>query len=321
MPQNAGMIRRGSSSDDFEIWRRIAGPQPGLFIPSTISPETVRIGPWFLLYTRASDLEPVADPAARFGDLLRSGGCIDAVGTLALINNYLAISPSTPETHQKLAPFLSPAPLARLASVDQEHPVDPPNIRVIFNRIACLVAIKLLLLKQDEWPSSAAIGVEGVGEFALLTNNMLKKESATTTAPADDVLLFEFLSNWDISNRADVALSMARTDRMIRDHLRGSNSRIAALRDSLGIDADSFDGCSLGRASGVDVLHLQRHVGCECRTGFGGFPRVERRRVACDFCGARDSLSRRTFAGRESFRGRGSRIVRQRLSNEVDRAA
>ncbi|MHB0972007.1 MAG: hypothetical protein ACYC7A_21410 [Thermoanaerobaculia bacterium] len=235
------MMRR--HVDPLSIWRSIAGPAAGLFIPTTISADRSRIGPWFQVYVRASDLAPV-NPRVACEELIERAGSMDLVGTLALINNYLATIDLTPDAHDSLLPFLSQVRQGQLRDHVGTHPIELPDFHVVFSRMGCLAAMTLLLLARDRWPTEVVTSADLVGELVLLTNDLLKEEHALD-APTGESILLEFLTNWDISNTADIALSMARGDRLIRDHLRGDSQRIVALRDAIGLETDNFDGCSL----------------------------------------------------------------------------
>jgi hypothetical protein len=227
----------------FALWRKIAGPSPGLFIPSSIKAETITVGPWMLVHIKDSELRATNNPSAEYLARLRAIISIDAIGNLALINNYLLDAPNKKETHERLTYYLTPATLDAINKHAAEHPILAPNMLVVFHRIGCLTNIKLQLALWDQRAPDATIAVTDIGELALLTNDIIKKEPPDDQGDPD--LVLEFLANWDLTNTADIAHGMARTDRMLRDHLFGNNPKITTLRDRLGIDLQHLDGCTL----------------------------------------------------------------------------
>jgi len=231
-----------SAEDTFTLWRKLAGPTPGLFVPSSIRAEALPGGPWFQVYLKHSELYPPEnDLTAEYVEHL-SAASMDAIGNLAMINNYLVLAPTSPETHGRLTYYVRQAHLDRIAQLTDEHPVTPPHVRVIFSRIGCLITIKLLFAAWTEH-EERPFNPEDIGDLALRTNDLLKKEPLRAIRDPD--LFLEFLANWDLTNTADIAHSMARTDMMLRDHLPGDNPRIATLRNRLNLDWASLETCTI----------------------------------------------------------------------------
>jgi hypothetical protein len=229
------------AEETFALWRKLAGPTPRLFVPASIRAEARPGGPWFQVYLKHSELYSTKDLTAEYIELL-STGSMDAIGNIAMINNYLVIAPTSPATHERLTYYLRQAHLERIAQLTDEHPVTPPHVRVIFSRIGCLITIKLLFAAWTEH-EEPTLNQEDIGDLALRTNDFLKKDPLGPIRDPD--LLLEFLANWDLTNTADIAHSMARTDIMLRDHLPSDNPRIATLRNRLNIDWSSLDSCSI----------------------------------------------------------------------------
>lgn len=230
-----------SSEETFALWRKLAGVTPGLFVPSSIRTGALPGGPWFQVYLKHSELYPVHDLTAEYVERLRAAST-DAIGNLAMINNYLVLAPTSPQTHELLTYYVRHAHLERIAQLTDEHPVTPPHVRVIFNRIGCLITIKLLFAAWTEH-EERTLNPEDIGDLALCTNDFLKKDPLGAIKDPD--FLLEFLANWDLTNTADIAHSMARTDIMLRDHLPSDNPRIATLRNRLNLDWASLETCTI----------------------------------------------------------------------------
>lgn len=234
-------------SDLFDLWRTMAGPQPGLYIPSSIRRAAAAAGSWFQVYLRRTDLDPALTSGDAADALFQLTSKCDgeyAIGNFALINNYLLAAPTTAETHAPLERYLSEQRLARMREYDAQHPVGRPNFRVVFSRMGCLVAIKLLLAARRTWGKAGTLEATDVGEIALLINDILKKDGVVQSS-MDEALLFEFVGNWDISNTADISQTMSRADRMVRDHIWSSNATISQLRQAAAVQFERFEGATL----------------------------------------------------------------------------
>lgn len=228
-----------------QIWKEITG-NTSLIIAPGYRWEKIRTGPQFSVYWTYSELAPTSDNLKnKYIETLSKVEPIALLKTLAVINNTLITEKAIdPLLHRDLESQLLRKDLLDAAVNPQVEDVkEKPDLRPVFHRSGLLLNMKLALGLSGTYQPKEDVFKDPhfIGDLCLFANEFLREETESEEMNNEEFIL-EFVANWDTNNFRDIAYSMSRYDKLIRDYLTSDDEQVVKAREKLSLTTERFDG-------------------------------------------------------------------------------
>ena len=221
----------------------------GLWLPIVPPSNVIPSGPDISLMLTYSDLFPeVSDVESRYWRALHSVPPVGAVGVLGDVNRVLAEGRThDPDVNRQINERLV---VPELLEKVREYAFQPAGrgFAALFTRIGCLQIMRHLIVYGGD-PSNPGKPAENqLGEMILLGNQFLLPDIQLdpNRSTALDFLL-AFLPAWDLHNPRDLAYSLCRMFRILKEILPGGDPIVGKLVSTIGMKPSeiTIDGQSL----------------------------------------------------------------------------